>query len=614
MEHTSGVPFQILVFLLAAVLAPPLFNRIGLGAIVGYLFAGVLLGPAGMSFFEDAEGTMRFAELGVVLLLFLIGLELELSRLLEMRRDILLFGGAQLVVTTSVLSACAWLLGVPPVAAVIAGFALSLSSTAVASRILDERGHLTRPYGQRTFSVLLAQDLAIVPAFALLPALAAQGHGTADPSSIAFRVVAALLILAGIVLAGRYLIDPVLRFIVRHGGPEVMIAATLLLVFGAAALSAVAGLSMALGAFLAGLLLAESSYRHALEINVAPFRSLLLALFFMGVGMSLDVGVVSRHWVLLLAALMALTLVKIAIDALLALRLGSGLPDAARIATLLTPTSEFAFVILPLAAGAGLMTSDMGQVVLALGVLSMMAGPPLISAGEAIARRLKRSDGGDGLDRAEDLDGSGRTALVIGFGRFGQTAAQFLLSEGVETILIDRNVDGIRLAGRYGFKVYYGDGARLDVLRAAGAADAQIILVCVESPALSLKIVDLVRREFPLAKVLVRSFDRSHSLALMERNVDFEVREMWESSVLFGHAALRALGYPEDRVEQVEQDIRRRDLARLELQRAEGVDAGGDLLHQRFQQAEPLVRIDAEPVALNAGAARALAGGNAPLP
>jgi monovalent cation:proton antiporter-2 (CPA2) family protein len=606
LEHAPALPVEIIVFLAAAVLAPPLFNRLGLGAIVGYLFAGVLLGPGGLGVFQDAEATLRVAELGVVLLLFLIGLELELSRLLDMRRDIALFGGAQLVVTTAVLGAVTWLLGVPPAGAAIAGFALSLSSTAVATRILDERGHLTRPYGQRAFSVLLAQDLAIVPAFALIPALAGGAESLADPSAIALRVLAAVLVLSAIVLAGRFLIDPILRFIVRNGGHEIMIAATLLLVFGAAATSEMVGLSMALGAFLAGLLLAESSYRHALEVSVSPFRSLLLALFFMGVGMSLDLGVVARQWPLLALALVGLTLAKVAIDMAIAIALGSTPPDALRVAALLTPTSEFAFVILPLALASNLFSSAAEQFLLALGVLSMMAGPPLVMLAESIARRMNVSDRAD-LDEATDLDGTGRTALVVGFGRFGQTAAQFLLTEGIETILIDRNVDGVRLAAQFGFKVYYGDGSRLDVLRAAGAAEARIILVCVESPALSLKIVDIVRKEFPLAKVLVRSFDRAHSLALMERNVDYEIREMWESSISFGHAALRALGFAEERAMAVEQDIRRRDIARLDLQRAQGLTAGRDLLHAKLAP-EPLIAATQPAVALNAAAAKLIEG------
>lgn len=604
MEHGPALPIEIIIFLAAAVIAPPLFNRLGLGAIVGYLAAGLLLGPSALDIFHDAEGTLKFAELGVVLLLFLIGLELELSRLLDMRRDIIGLGVAQLGITTLVFTLCGYWAGLPIDGAVAVGFALSLSSTAIATRILDERGHFTRSYGQRTFSVLLAQDLAIVPAFALIPALAIGGEDIIDPSSVALHVAAAIGVLAIIVVSGRYLINPVLHFLIRNGGHEVMIAAALLLVFGAAIGSEVVGLSMALGAFLAGLLLAESNYRHELEVNLQPFRSLLLALFFMGVGMSLNLRVVESAWDNLLFALVVLTVVKFVVAAGLARWRGSSRSDAIRVGSLLAPSSEFAFVLLPLAVTTGLFNRDIGQLLLALGVLSMMIGPPMITVVERLARRMNRSETEHGVEHAKDQNQVGRAALVIGFGRFGQTAAQFLLTEGIETTLIDNNAEGVRLAAKFGFKVYYGDGSRIDVLRACGASDARIILVCVHSPDLSLKIVDLVRQEFPLAKILVRAIDRDHWIALHDRNIEFEIREVFESALKLGHAALRALGFPEDRAAKVEGDIRRRDFERLELQRAKGPEAGTHLLHRRPD--EPLLDASQEGVALNPEAAAAL--------
>ncbi len=604
-HHGPALPLEIIVFLTAAVIAPPLFNRLGLGAIVGYLAAGLLLGPSALDVFHDAEGTLRIAELGVVLLLFLIGLELELSRLLDMRRDILGLGAAQLIATTAVLGLIAWMLGFSPAGAATVGFALSLSSTAVATKILDQRGHVTRTYGRRTFSVLLAQDLAIVPAFALIPALAGRGDGFADPASIAIKVGAAIFVLSVIVLTGRMLINPILHFLVRNGGREVTVAAALLLVFGAAIGSELVGLSMALGAFLAGLLLAELSYRHELAVSVEPFRSLLLALFFMGVGMSLNLNIVASAWPWLAVALVVLTAVKLLIAFCLARLRGSSVPDSIRVGSLLAPTSEFAFVLLPLAVSTGMFNAQIGQLVLALGVLSMMIGPPLIAALERAARRLKRSEAVEGVEKAENLDGTGRTALVIGFGRFGQAAAQFLISEGVETILVDNNVEGVRLAAKFGFKVYYGDGSRVDVLRACGAEQARIILVCVHSPELSLKIVDLVQEVCPLAKVLVRAIDRDHWTALHDRNVEFEIRETFESAMKLGHAALRSLGFPEAHAAKVEADIRRRDLERLELQRAQGPEAGKHLLHTRND--EPLLDTSNVGVALNPEAAKALA-------
>jgi monovalent cation:proton antiporter-2 (CPA2) family protein len=582
-----------------------LFNRLGLGAIVGYLAAGLLLGPSVLDIFHDAEGTLRIAELGVVLLLFLIGLELELSRLFDMRRDILGLGAAQLGITTAALALLGWWMGLNIEGAIVAGFALALSSTAVATKILDERGALTKSYGRRTFSVLLAQDLAIVPAFAIIPALAIGEENFIDPSAIALHVAAAIGVLAIIVVSGRFFINPVLHFLVRNGGQEVMIATALLLVFGAAIGSEAVGLSMALGAFLAGLLLAESAYRHELEVNLAPFRSLLLALFFMGVGMSLNLKVVAGAWHYLLVSLIVLTVVKFAIAGGLARLRGSSRTDGVRVGSLLAPTSEFAFVLLPLSISTGLFNADIGQLVLALGVLSMMIGPTMIALSERWAQKLKRPlASAEGLEKAESQSGEGRAALVIGFGRFGQAAAQFLLTEGVETTLIDNNAEGVRLAARFGFKVYYGDGSRINVLRACGAQDARIILVCVHDPALSLKIVDLVKREFPLAKVFVRAITREHSIALQNRNVDFRVRETFESAMRLGHEALRALGFSEDRAAKVEADIRRRDVERLELQRAEGIDAGAHLLHRRPD--EPLLSIGQTGVALNPEAQAAL--------
>jgi len=605
MDHNGPVlPLQLIVFLAAAVIAPPIFNRLGLGAIVGYLAAGLLLGPSALDIFHDAEGTLRIAELGVVLLLFLIGLELEFSRLLDMRRDILGLGAAQVLLTWLVLAGLAWWAGLGIEGAIVAGFALALSSTAVATKILDERGHLTRSYGQRTFSVLLAQDLAIVPAFALIPALAVGEQNIIDPSAVGLHVMAAIGVLAVIVVSGRYLINPVLHFLVRNGGHEVMIAAALLLVFGAAVGSEAVGLSMALGAFLAGLLLAESSYRHELEVNVAPFRSLLLSLFFMSVGMSLDLKIVSRAWHYLLLALIVMTCVKLVLAGGLASLRGSSLSDAVRIGSLLAPASEFSFVLLPLAVSTGIFNRETGQLVLALGVLSMMAGPPLIAAVDRYARTIRRRTDTSDIEKAENQPGEGRAALVIGFGRFGQTAAQFLLTEGVETTLIDNSAENVRLAARFGFKVYYGDGSRIDVLRACGAEDARIILVCVENPALSLKIVEMVRDAFPLARVFARAIDREHSIQLLNRDVAFEIRETLESAMKLGHAALLALGFGEDRVAKVEADIRRRDFERLELQRAQGMEAGTHLLHRHPE--EPLLGAAQEGIALNPEAEAAL--------
>jgi monovalent cation:proton antiporter-2 (CPA2) family protein len=597
--HASVIPGELLVFLVAAVIAPPLFKRLKLGAVVGYLVTGIVIGPSLLRIFSEPGQILSVAELGVVLLLFVIGLELEPSRLLAMRRDIVALGVGQLALTTAALSALLWTAGLPPAGAVAGGFALSLSSTAVAVQLLNERGHLTRPYGQRSFAVLLAQDLAIVPALALIPALGHGGTGHADWLDILAKVGGALAAIVLIVLAGRYVIDPVLRRLARSGAREVMVAAALLLVAGAAVLAEAGGLSMALGAFLAGLLLSESSYRHELEANVEPFRGLLLALFFMGVGMNLDLQRTLSDAPVLLAAVVGLIAVKLATGVVVFRLARSPARDSLRAAALLAPASEFAFVLLPLAAGQGLMDPGVANGLAAVAVLSMMLGPP----GAALVNGLlARRPAAAEPAIVEDFSNAHGEALVIGFGRFGQIAAQLLLAQGIDTTLIDNNADRIRSAARFGFKVYYGDGNRLDVLQAARADLARVILVCVENPEQSLQLVERLQTHFPLAKLLVRSYDRAHSLALLEKGVDYELRELFESSLRFGRAALEELGLDRDTAQAVEDDVRERDLARLARQRAEGIYAGLDLLHQKVVVPEPLVAPERKARALNPAA------------
>ncbi|HVV92029.1 MAG TPA: monovalent cation:proton antiporter-2 (CPA2) family protein [Hyphomicrobiales bacterium] len=602
--HASGLPLAFLIFLVAAALTPPLFKRAGLPAVVGYLAVGILIGPAALGIFVQPEETLDVAELGVVLLLFVIGLELDVSRLVAMRRDIVLLGLAQLVVTAAVLGGLAFWLGLTPRGAAVAGFALALSSTAVATRLLDDRGHITRAYGQRAFAVLLAQDFAVVPALALVPLLGGAGAPSPDLLAGALRTLAGLAAFAAILATGRYLTDPILRVLARSGTGEVMIAAALLLVFGAAWVADLAGLSMALGAFLAGLLLSQSRYRHELAADVEPFRGLLLALFFMGVGMSLDLGAVAASWPVVAGGLAALIAVKLAVTFVLSrVGGGSGREDALRIAALLVPASEFAFVLMPVAAGAGVIASKNANLVSAIGVLSMLVGPVLAAAIEKIRPRLFPHRRPTGID--DGLAAARGEVLVIGFGRFGHIAAQLLLAEGIETTLIDGDPDRIRNAARFGFKVYYGDGTRPDVLRAAGAARMRAFLVCVENPDAALLIVEHLHAHYPGGKILARSFDRVHSLALLDAGADYELRETYESALLFGRTALETLGLDAERAQAIEADVRRRDLERFELQRAEGIYAGLDLMHQKTIRPEPLVEPARRAEALNTEAAEA---------
>jgi monovalent cation:proton antiporter-2 (CPA2) family protein len=585
--HASVLP-PLLIFCAAAVIAVPLFRQIGLGAILGYLVAGVLIGPSVGGLFTDPASLRTTAELGVVLLLFLVGLELKLGKLFEMRGDIFGLGSGQMALSALAVGAVLVLIGVPVAGAAFLGIALALSATAVALQILDERGDRRGPYGQRTFAVLLFQDLSIVPVLALAPLVALTGSGALEGGWLSGGLAAAkaLAAVGAVVVIGRYLLNPLFRVLAASGAREVMTAAALLVVLGAALLMERAGLSMAMGAFMAGLLLAESNFRHQLEADIEPFRGLLLGLFFMSVGMSLDLRVVAAHALLLAAGAVGMVGVKIAIAAVLARLSGSTWPDALRIGALLAPAGEFAFVLVPMTGTLGLVPDETVQIVTALAALSMLLGPIVAKALQgALARRSLP----DEENIPEDFDGADGEVLVIGFGRFGQVVNQVLLAEGIDATVIDRDVDQIRSAGRFGLRVFFGDGARLDVLRAAGAERARLVCICVDDPATATRIVDLVHDAFPQARTYVRAYDRVHALDLMSRDVDVHVRETFESALGFGRLALMGLGRPAETVEAVVADVRRRDVARLIMQRDEGQMGGADLLHGARVAPEPLI-------------------------
>ena len=572
------------VLLATAVISVPIARRIRLSAIVAYLAAGVLIGPWGIGVFRAPETILAVAELGVVLLLFLIGLELDFSRLFAMRRDIFGLGAAQLALTSAAIAALALAAGLPWRGAVIAGIALALSATAIALRILEDRGHLQQTYGQRAFAILLFQDMSVVPLLALLPLLAPGGDSrggdwAGDLVSVG-RVAAAI---AALVLAGRYLLNPVFRLLAETGAREVMTAAALLVVLGAALLMQAVGMSMALGAFLAGVLLAGSNYRHELEADVEPFRGLLLALFFMGIGMTIDLSVVREKLWLILAAAVVLTAVKAAIVWLL-FRATCSRRDALRAGSVLTGAGEFAFVLLPLAVSLGALSGPDGSLVTAIAAMTMLIGPPFAELTEATLQRLKKP-----MEREPDnFDGITGSVLVIGFGRFGQIVSQCLLAEGIDVTTIDNDAQMIQSAGRFGFKVYYGDGTRLDVLRAAGAGTVRLIAICVDDAKAATRIVELARAEFPGTKLYVRSYDRAHTLELIAKGVDFELRETYESALAFGREALTALGLDPERARTVEEHVRARDLARLALQQAGGLLAGAEMLTHPAPRPEPL--------------------------
>src|SRR5438034_8161716 len=584
------------VLLATAVISVPIARRIRLSAIVAYLAAGVLIGPWGIGIFRAPETILAVAELGVVLLLFLIGLELDFSRLFAMRRDIFGLGAAQLALTTAAIAALALAAGLGWRGAIIAGIALALSATAIALRILDERGHLQQTYGQRAFAILLFQDITVVPLLALLPLLAPGGNShvgsLADALLSVARIGGAITV---VVIAGRYLLNPLFRLLAATGAREVMTAAALLVVLGAAMLMKSVGMSMALGAFLAGVLLAESNYRHELEADIEPFRGLLLALFFMGVGMSIDLVTVRANLWLILVAAVAITGLKAGIVWLLFRATCVHRGDALRAGSVLTGAAEFAFVLIPLGGSLGVLDPRQGSILTAIAATTMLLGPLVATLTAGLVRRWTRPD----LRDPDDFSDASGSVLVIGFGRFGQIVSQCLLAEGIDVTAIDNDTEMLESVARFGFKVYYGDGTRLDVLRAAGAGNVRLIAVCIDDAKAATRILELARAEFPGTKLYVRSYDRAHTLELIAQGVDFELRETYESALVFGREALTALGLDPERARTVEEHVRARDLARLALQEAGGLLAGAEMLTQRAPRPEPLSAPQREATPLN---------------
>ena len=600
-SHGSGLLLLPLLLLVVAVISVPLARLLRLSTIVAYLAAGVVVGPFGFALVRAPDTIVAVSELGVVLMLFLIGLELELSRLLALRRAIFGLGAAQLALTAAVLGGLALALGLTGWrGAVISGLALAMSATAIALKILEERGQLQQTYGQRAFAILLFQDMSVVPILALLPLLApgADSH-VADFTETLIIVGRIGACIAAVVIAGRYLLNPFLALLAGTGAREVMTAAALLVVLGAAALMQFAGMSMALGAFLAGVLLAGSNYRHELEADIEPFRGLLLALFFMGVGMSIDMRVVTANLALIFAAAIVITVLKAAIVAVLFRATCANRGDALRAGSVLTGAGEFAYVLIPFGVTLGVMGTAEASLFSAIAAVTMLMGPPMAALSDAALDRFSRKR----LPEPDDFDGVRGAVLVIGFGRFGQLVSQCLLAEAVDVVTIDNDPEMIEAAGRFGFKVYYGDGTRLDVLRAAIRQEVLLVAVCVDKREAANRIVDLVRGEFPGLKLYVRSYYRRHTLELLAKGIDFEIRETFESAVEFGRAVLEGLGLTHERAVEVADYVRQRDLDRLAVQQAEGITAGRDLVWKQRVRPEPLSEPLRKSEALNPEAA-----------
>lgn len=585
MAAEGAPPFltEAIVFLAATVIAVPLAKRLGVGSVVGYLAAGVAIGPFGLGFLTSGEDVLPVAELGVVLLLFVIGLELEPQRLWRMKRDIFGLGSAQVLLTGLLLYGIARHLGYETKLSLVAGFGLALSSTAFAIQILQERGQLSSPYGRRAFGILLMQDISIVPLLAMVSLLSAD-HETFTTNTILKEVGTVVAAIGGVVLVGRYLASPFFSFLASSRAREVMLTAALLVALGSAFVMHEVGLSMALGAFLAGVLLAETSFKHTLEADIEPFRSLLMGLFFVAVGMSLDFVLLWNHLgTILLGVVIVMTVKALFLWALTRIT-GSENSDAVRVAVTLPQGGEFAFVLFTAAVTANIFSYQIANQLNSVVILTMLATPLLCLIVDRIAEMLKaRGVENPSIETFEDAT---PTVLVVGFGRFGMMVAQFLTSEGLEVRAIDNSPSRIAQARKLGYRIYYGDATRSDILATAGAEHAALIAMCIENDKIMSQSIDTIKEQFPQALLFCRATDRMHVLELQEKGVDFQIRETFESSIAFGRAALNSLGIPVDRIDQIEEDVRLRDEERLELQQRDGFYAGSEKLHSVTPRAQ----------------------------
>ncbi len=559
MEHAPAWLVNSLIYLGAAVLVVPLSKALGLGSIIGYLAAGIAIGPWGLGLVTNVEDILHFAEFGVVLMLFLVGLELEPRRLWSLRRPIFGWGSAQVLACAAVLFLVGLAGGASWRVSLVAALGLALSSTAIALQVMGERNLLQTPTGQAGFSILLFQDVAAIPILALLPLLAV-GSDAGDAITGGARALEGLKIVGvvgGIVLGGRLAIRPLLRWIARSNTPEIFTAASLLLVVAIAALMQFVGLSMALGAFLAGVLLAESEYRRELETDIEPFKGLLLGLFFIAVGMSIDFGVlVAQPWLMVLVVIGFLVF-KFAVIYGLAKLMGIPREERPVLTLLLAQGGEFAFVVFQ-AAGPEVLPPGVASFLIAAVALSMLVSPLLLVAIDKWV--MPRYSAYDARMMKEISEPQDARVLICGFGRYGQIIGRMLSAQGLKLTVLDHDPDTIESLRELGFRVFYGDATRLDLLRTAGAGTAKVLVVAVDSVEQSLAIVDLARENFPDARIVARARNVGHLFQLLDRKVEFIEREMFESSLRSGRSVLEGLGWSAHEAREAAMRFRRRNI------------------------------------------------------
>ena len=547
-----------LVYLTAAVLCVPLARWMGLGSVLGYLMAGVLIGPSGLGFVADVDTILHFSEFGVVLMLFVIGLELEGKRLREMR--IAVFGGGtlQLALSGAALAAGGFALGLPWKSALIAGLAIALSSTAIAMQTMGERNLTATPMGRDAFAVLLFQDIAAIPLLAAIPLIAAGRAGvTPDDWDDALEAAVAI---GGVLVVGRYVLPPLLRIVASAKIREVFTAFALLLVIAIAQLMSLAGVSTALGAFLAGVLLASSEYKHALEADIEPFKGLLLGLFFISVGMSMDFGLLAREPAAIAGLLAGVLALKVFTLVIVASAMGVESRQRLLFAGLLSQGGEFAFVIFGSARSAGILSADWAGLLTIAVALSMAATPfILFLLDKLLAWRASAEQ------RAPDtIAETGNPVIIAGFGRFGQIVGRLLFANGIRAIVLDHDPEQIDFLRKFGYKVFYGDATRLDILRAAGADDACLLINAIDDVDDNLTLTDVVRQNFPNLPIIARARNVTHYVGLRTRGVSLIERETFDSALRAGRSALETLGVDRFRAREIADTFRRHNLATLD--------------------------------------------------
>jgi glutathione-regulated potassium-efflux system ancillary protein KefC len=566
MEHSPWL-INSLIYLAAAVIVVPLSKALGLGSIIGYLAAGIAIGPWGLGLVTDVQSILHFAEFGVVLMLFLVGLELEPDRLWSMRRPIFGWGSVQVLACTAILFVATYLISTSEnllnyswKVILVAALGLALSSTAIALQVLGERNQLATPSGQSAFAVLLFQDVAAIPILALLPLLAVQATG--DGGNVWVEAGKAIAAIAGIILGGRLLMRPLFRWIARSKTPEIFTAAALLLVVSIAALMQFVGLSMALGAFLAGVLLAESEYRRELETDIEPFKGLLLGLFFIAVGMSIDFGVLLKSPWLIAGIVVAFMALKAAVIYTMARAMKLAFQERPIFTLMLAQGGEFAFVVFQQAQGLKIFTPEVSSQLIGAVALSMLLSPLVLVAIDKLLLPRYANCGTTKMDEISEPQSS--PIIVAGIGRYGQIILRILAANGYKATVLDHDAEQVEGLMRFGFRAFYGDATRLDLLRTAGAGTAKVLIVAIDNVDQTLEMVDICKEHFPKLQLVVRARNVQHFYQLRAKGVTLIQRETFESSLLSAQDVMQALGHSADAAHLAAQRFRDHNLAQIE--------------------------------------------------